>query len=203
MSSVTVDREPLAVADLGFQTVGQVLSHLQRDNNRLVVQVLIDGHEPDSADLPALRQRPLDGHTVYIETADPRRLALDVIEDVCQQLWDADRLKNDAADLLQRNLVAKALEQLGSCIRIWQHAQDCVTKTAELLRIDLAGITVDEQPLPLVLEEFAGQLRSIKSALEQRDFVILGDVLLYETTQTTDDWLSALGSLRAAISGLG
>jgi hypothetical protein len=202
MSCVTVDREPLAVADLGFSTVGQVLSHVQRDNNRLVVQVLIDGQEPDAGELPALRQRPLDGHTLYIETADPRRLALEVIEDVCQQLWEADRLKNDAADLLQKNLVARAMEQLGSCIRIWQHAQDCVTKTAELLRIELATITVDAQPLPLVLEEFAGQLRSIKSALEERDFVILGDVLLYETTQTTDDWLSALGSLRGAIEAI-
>ena len=202
MSSVTVDREPLAVADLGFSTVGQVLSHLQRDNNRLVVQVLIDGQEPDSTALAALRQRPLEGHTVYIETADPRKLALEVIEDVCEQLWEADRLKNDAAELLQKNLVARALEQLGSCIRIWQHAQDCVTKTAELLRIDLATISMDEQPLPVVLEAFAGQLRSIKSALEQRDFVILGDVLLYETTQTTDDWLSALGSLRGAINAL-
>jgi hypothetical protein len=203
MSWVTVDREPLAVADLGLQTVGQVLSHLQRDNNRLVVQMLIDGQEPDSADMPALRQRPVDGHTIYIETADPRKLALEVIDDVCQQLWEADRLKNDAADLLQKNLVAKAMEQLGSCIRIWQHAQDCVSKTAELLRIDLAPVIVDEQPLPLVLEEFAAQLRSIKAALEQRDFVILGDVLLYETTQTTDDWLSALASLRAAINAIG
>ena len=67
MSSVTVDREPLAVADLGFSTVGQVLSHLQRDNNRLVVQVLIDGQEPDGTALAALRQRPLEGHIGFQE----------------------------------------------------------------------------------------------------------------------------------------
>jgi len=46
LMSVTIDREPLAVRELGLQTVGQVLAHVAKDN-RLVVQVLIDGQEPD------------------------------------------------------------------------------------------------------------------------------------------------------------
>ena len=40
--SVTVDDQPLHADELGFTTLGQVLSHLQQ-NNRLVVHVLIDG----------------------------------------------------------------------------------------------------------------------------------------------------------------
>ena len=46
--SVTVDDELLPADEMGLQTVGQVLAHLQKEN-RLVVQVLIDGHEPDLA----------------------------------------------------------------------------------------------------------------------------------------------------------
>ena len=44
--SVTVDHEDLAVDAIGLTTVGQVLSHLQRDN-KLVVNLLIDGSRPD------------------------------------------------------------------------------------------------------------------------------------------------------------
>ena len=40
--AVTVDRNPLAAEEMGMTTVGQVLTHLQRDN-RLVVQLLIGG----------------------------------------------------------------------------------------------------------------------------------------------------------------
>ena len=39
--SVMVDHERLEVEALGLRTVGQVLSHLQKDN-RLVVNLLID-----------------------------------------------------------------------------------------------------------------------------------------------------------------
>jgi hypothetical protein len=197
--SVTVDREPLAVSELGLRTIGQVLSHLRRDD-RLVVHVLIDGQEPDLTDLPSVRQRPLDGHTIFIETARPAELAGQVLDDVSEQLPFAEQLKSEAADLLQRNATPKALEQLGGCIRIWQHAQESLVKTAELLRLALDNVQVHGRPLSSVLADFSGQLRSIKSALEQRDFVSLSDVLLYETAETTSLWLAAIEALRRLVA---
>ena len=68
--SVTVDDVSIPAEKLGLRTVGQLLSHLQRDN-RLIVHVLIDGEEPDLARLPALRQSLLNGHTLFIETTEP------------------------------------------------------------------------------------------------------------------------------------
>ena len=48
-------------------------------------------------------------------------------------------------------------------------------------------------------EAFADQLRSIKTALENRDFVALADALGYEATQTCRQWTSAIQSIRATI----
>jgi len=76
--SVTVDDRPMLAEQLGFTTVGQVLAHLKKEN-RLVVHVLIDGREPDLDRLGQIRQSPLNGHTIYIETAEPRQMALDVL----------------------------------------------------------------------------------------------------------------------------
>src|SRR4051795_9285594 len=90
--SVMVDHERLEVESLGLRTVGQVLSHLQKDN-RLVVNLLIDGREPDLDHLPQVRQSPVTGHTLFIETAEPREMALEVITEVESQLREADRLK--------------------------------------------------------------------------------------------------------------
>src|SRR5438874_1447330 len=166
--SVTVDDQPMHAEQMGLTTVGQLLAYLQKEN-RLVVNVLIDGSEPDLSRLAQVKQSPLLGHTIFIETAEPRAMALDVLEQVEKQLGEADRLRSDAVELLQTNQSIKAMEKLGGCFNIWHHAEESILKTAQLLRIDLSRIVVDEKPFTQILETFGEQLKRIKSALESRD----------------------------------
>jgi hypothetical protein len=196
---VTVDDAPLRTEELGLRTVGQVLAHLQRAN-RLVVHVLIDGREPDLDRLPDVRKSPLQDHNVFIETTDPREMAMGILREVEAQLRDAGRIRNETVDLLQKNQNVRAMEKLSGCFTVWQHAQQSLLGTAQLLKLDLSKVSVDGQPLSELLTEFTTQLREIKSALENRDFVTLGDLLVYETTQTDDRWRAALAELRRIIS---
>jgi hypothetical protein len=196
--SVTVDHERLEVERLGLRTVGQVLSHLQKDN-RLVVNLLIDGQQPDLDRIGAVRQSPLADHTLFIETAEPREMALEVLDEVENQLKEADRLKGEAVDLLQRSGASGAMGKLSGCFSTWHNAHESVVKTAQLLRLNLAEVCVNGSTLAEFLADFTGQLREIKHALENRDFVTVGDVLSYEMTQTTMQWRSALGAVRGLI----
>ena len=197
--SVTVDHENLEVEALGLRTVGQVLSHLQKDN-RLVVNLLIDGREPDFDRLPQVRQSPVNGHTLFIETAEPRQMALEVIDEVASQLREADRLKGEAVELLQKSGGgAKAMERLSGCFSTWHNAQESVVKVARLLRLDLDQVRVGGGSLSDLIAGFSGQLRQVRQALEARDFVTLGDILAYEMTETTAQWRDALGAVRNAI----
>lgn len=197
--SVTVDHQPMAAEKMGLRTVGQLLSHLQRDK-RLVVHVLVDGEEPDLARLSRLRQIPVQGHTIFVETAEPSQMALEVLDAVQEQLQQTDPLKEEATRLLRANQCASAMEKLSGCFSTWQHAQESVLKTAQLLRIDLSAIHAGDQTLTQLLELFTGQLRQIKSALEDRDYVLLCDTLTYEMTQTSTQWQSAIDALRQAIT---
>ena len=200
--SVTVDHELMAaerIEQMGLKTVGQVLSHVQREN-RLVVNLLVDGRPPDLTRLGHLRASPLAGHTLFIETARPQELALDVLDEVDAQLREADRLKGEAVDFLQRNQAAPAMERLSGCFSTWQSAQESLQKTGQLLRIDLTRITVAGRCLAEVMSDFAAQLREIKQAMEHRDFVTLADVLTYEMTETSHHWREALGAMRGAIA---
>jgi hypothetical protein len=196
--SVTVDDHTIAAEELGLTTLGQLLNHLQRDN-RLVVHVLIDGQEPDLARLPVLRQSPLSGHTLFIETTEPRAMAMDVLLEVEHQLVEADRLAGDAVVLLRSNQTVRAMEKLRGCFSTWQHAQESVQKIAKLLRIDLKRIVVDGKPFTDTLACFTQQLRLIKTALENRDFVSLVDTLVYETAETSSHWQAAINSMRSVI----
>jgi hypothetical protein len=183
---------------LGFTTVGQVLAHLKKEN-RLVVHVLIDGREPDLNRLGQIKQSPLDGHTVYIETAEPRQMALDVLQQVEKQLEECERLRADAVDLLHTNQSIKAMEKLSGCFGIWHHAEESVIKTAKLLRIDLERVVVDDKPFTQILDGFTSQLRAVKTALEDRDFVALTDVLAYEMDHTAAQWRAAIDAIRGTI----
>jgi hypothetical protein len=86
---VTVDDQPLAAEELGLETIGQLLAHLQKAN-RLITHVLIDGEEPDLGKLAALKAAPLRGHTLYIETTEPKVMALEVLAAVEAQLLRMD-----------------------------------------------------------------------------------------------------------------
>jgi hypothetical protein len=196
---VVVDDEALEAEKLGLKTVGQVLAHLQREN-RLVVHVLIDGKEPDLARLGTIRQSSLIGHTLYIETAEPRRMAVQVLDEVSHQLEEADRLRSDAVELLQINSQTKAMEKLAGCFTTWAHAEESIRKVAQLLRVDLALIEVDQQPFTNILTNFADQFRNIRNALENRDFIALTDTLAYEATETTRQWKDAVGEMRKIVA---
>src|SRR5918993_2841258 len=161
--SVTIDHVTLLTDDLGLKTIGQVLSHVQT-RNRLVINMLIDGEEPDLDRMSDVRRVPLNGHTLFIETAEPRVMALEVLAEVEDQLGEADRLKGEAVDLLQRNAAVRAMERLSGCFSTWQHAQESLLKTAQLLRIDLARVKIGVETLADVVGGFIGQLREVKQA---------------------------------------
>ena len=197
--AVMVDDKPLPAEQLGLTTVGQLLAHIQR-GNRLVVHLLIDGEEATAGKLAMLRATSLAGHTLYVETAEPRKMALDVLSEIETHLRETDQLRAECVDLLRANNTLKALEKLRGCFSTWQHAQESVLKTAQLLRIDLARIVVDGRPFTDVLRSFSEQLRLIKRSLENRDFVSLIDTLVYETAETSHNWLSAIRSMRSVIA---
>jgi hypothetical protein len=196
--SVTVDDRPLAAENLGLKTVGQVLSHLKRDN-RLIVHVLIDGKEPDLRRFRTIKKYPLSAHTVFIETADPKQMARQFLDEVEAQLTEAERLKSESSKLLGRKQFAPAMEKLGGCFKTWQHAQDSLLKTAQLLRVDPESIKVHGRALTDLIADFTGHVRQIRAALEGRDFATLSDLLADKMSRVVQQWRDAIRCFRGAI----
>jgi hypothetical protein len=192
---VVVDHQPLSVDQLGLRTFGQVLAHLHREN-RIVVRVLVDGQEPEGDRLSGLRQTPTDQHTIFVETAEPRAMVNEVLDEVHAQLDEAERLRADAVDQLLAGNHARAFERLSGCFGRWQHTQESVEKTIQLLRIDASRLSVQDAPLADFLRAFGDRLRMIKESLEDRDFVRLADVLQYELAEFTGKWKLAVEEIR-------
>jgi hypothetical protein len=197
--TVTVDTEVLPAEELGLSTLGDVLCHVSA-RNRLVTQVLIDGQAPSLDHVPLLRGRSLIGHTIFIETHAPDEIAADVLDTIAKQMNDAEAAREKAVDDLHAGSPNKALERLSGCFTVWQAAQQAMGQVAKLLKIDLDRVRVEDVTLAVALTTFAEQLRTIRAALEDRDYVTLADVLTYEVAGTVRQWRDALAQLRAAVS---
>lgn len=191
---VTVDDVSLEVERLGLSTVGEVLSHVAR-GNRLVVQLLLDGSEPDLGEMDTLRSRNLKGCSLFIETVQPLEIARDVLESVKAGIVESDGLRVDAAERFRNGDASGALQKLSGCFATWINAQESVGKVAKLLRLELTRVVVDERTAEQVLAEFAGNLRQLRDGLEARDHVLCCDVLTYDMEKVREDWELLVGAL--------
>ena len=196
--SVTVDQEMLPAQLMGLTTVGQVLAHLKREN-RVIVNVFIDGRAPDLRKIRAIKRSPLAGHDVRIETADPRQIAHQVLDEVEAQLVEVDRLTSESAALLEKKQLAPAVEKLGGCFTAWRHVQEAIFKVAQLRRIDIQTIKVQGRAFTDLIADFAQRLREMRRALDGRDFAALRDLLTGKMDQVADQWRDAIRSFRGVL----
>ena len=196
--SVTVDQAVLPAQQMGLATVGQVLAHLKREN-RVIVNVFIDGQSPDLRKIRAIKRSPLAGHDVRIETADPRQIAHQVLDEVEAQLVEVDRLTSESVALLEKKQLAPAVEKLGGCFTAWRHVQEAIFKVAQLRRIDIQTIKVQGRAFTDLIAEFAQRLREMRLALDGRDFAALRDLLTHKMDQVADQWRDAIRSFRGVI----
>lgn len=196
---VLVDEMPLDTVSLNLRTVGEVLAHVQRDG-RMAVELLWDGTPPDLTIPQAVHARDIGSHQLEVTTADPRELALDAMAAMEQALGEADSARVSATDLLARNEAPAAMSKLASCLTTWHQAQQCILQSARLLKIDLNTIDVGGEPLQAMLEQFSQQLRQIKDALRNQDYVTMSDILTYELDRAGEQWRGAMTSLSCAVA---
>ena len=193
--SVILDQQNFVADTMNWKTIGDVLAHTQRQH-RLVVKILLDGQTPDLTQMPALRQMPLLGRELFIETAAPRDVADEALADALAQLDLADSHQQQAAELLRQDQWAQALQALSPCLAAWHRVQQAMTGAAKLLQIDLAQLQSGGESAATLLSAFARQLNDVKTAVAARDSVMLIDLLCYETTDSTARWRSVIGLMR-------
>ncbi len=194
--ALIIDDAEIDTVALGLSTVGSALSHIAREK-RLVTQLLIDGNTPDLSAMEALRLQPLGERTIFIETASQAELAADALDAMAVETDTAQKLQEEAVELLQKNDTTGALQRLGGCFTIWQSSRETTQKVGELLKIDLDSMLIRNTPLPVVMTKFGEQLRQLRSALEASDYVLLNDMVAYEMVDTAADWRSIVDLMRA------
>ena len=139
-----------------------------------------------------------------LASANPAHLVAQTFQDASEALRTVDLLQQDAAQLLQSDQTAPALERLGEAISIWMSVQQALTMGLQLVQIDPASVRgKDASPLSLddMIGELNAHLRQMHASLQGGDSVALADALMYEMPPVVLQWRELLDSLRAQLAG--
>ena len=191
---VIVDEQSLPAEQLGLTTVGQVLTHLRNDD-RLVITLLIDGKQP--SEIGPARKSPVTNKTLYIETVRSADIARQAIDEAREQLGRTDPLRLGAAEILEKNQISSAMDKLGAYFESL-----AVDPRIGAENLPIAPASTCSAPWSSQNRSLTGlptsppdSVRSNRRSIN-RDFVSLTDQLLYEAPQTCQDWLDVLARLR-------
>lgn len=199
---IHIDDQPSTLTAGSLRELLAAVSHELAPAGRVVVEVRVDG-EPISG--PALDddQPTADTSDIRVYSARPSDLVVGILEEVRTQLAASQEMQQQAADHLQQDDPAKAMDLVRESINGWLQAQQAVGQSAQLLQLDLQSIRVDDQPVMGRMNELIVSLTELKDIVVANDFVALADALQYEWPGITDRWDAALGAIIKHVEGLG
>jgi len=187
-------------------TVGEVIGGL-RDrlsrSGRLVVGIRTDGRDIPQNELEnVLRTRVETFRRLELASVDARSTVIETLRQAAEACVECDQARPLIADLLNEGRTEDAMEHLGECLAAWSSTADAMTKSANLLAIDLAEVEIDGGPLTDWLESIVGQLRQLRDALENGDLVLTADILRYEMGDSQTAWDQAVQAVMKRIETL-
>lgn len=197
---IFVDERLIEGDAAAFGTIEEILMHVQSEHcgpDQLVVGVRGDGHEIPAAAMTDALRRPASTFTrLEITTGSRFQLVEDAMTDASACLAETETACQGVAELLTEGRTVEAIKTLGECLRVWQQVHDAVLKSVEMLRINAEHTDIGAGNLIDAIAQPREILLQVRDALQNRDHVLLADLLRYEFSEVTDKWHSVLGRLR-------
>ena len=191
-----IDNSPVTPALPGDFTLADALAWAtaQLPPGRVITKIELDGLPLEGLALANARPKTVGGRTLSVGTANRKELSLSMLGRMAAMVeWVTPQHKEVAA-LLEKGDSAPAFEKLGRIFASWQQIHDAYASLAKLNGITLGDLPVRELTGEAVLNEFCRQLAEMQTALQNRDLVLLADILQYEMDGAAANWMSLLES---------
>jgi hypothetical protein len=201
---VYVDDNPFAVVGLANKTLREIAQDIRQElapRKRMLVAIYTNGQLVCAADLEAALDSLAGRYErIDFQSAIPQTLAREVLQQARELVSEATPICQQAGEMLSSGQTARAMELLGNCFGVWSQVQESMSRSVDLLGLDLSRMQIEGKKADQLLNEFAAQLRTVKDALENRDYVQLADILQYELQDVAPRWQSLLDQVVAQIS---
>lgn len=191
---IHIDDKPSMITTGSLRQLLAAVSEQLAADGRVVVEVRVDGQPVTGSALDDDAPTAADAD-IRVYSAKPSDLVVGVLEDVRAQLAESQQHQQRAAELLQQDEPAEAMNLVKQSIDGWLQAQQAVGQSAQLMQIDLGAIAVEDQSVMDRMTELIGALNELKDTVVAQDFVGLADALQYEWPEITERWDAALGAI--------
>ena len=197
---IHIDDQPATLPATSMRELLAAVSESLAPSGRVVVEVKVDG---ESITGPALDDdQPTDqASDIRVYSAKPSDLVVGILEEVRSGLAAASEMQQKAADHLQQDEPAQAMDLVKESINAWLQAQQAVGQSAQLLQLDLQAIQVEGQSVIERMNELIASLNELKDIVVANDFVALADALQYEWPDITDRWDGAINAIIKHVEG--
>jgi hypothetical protein len=186
-------------------SVGDILqwARTRVAKGRVLVKIQLGEDVLEGAALTHARRKPLGESTLALTTADQKELSLTMLGKLAALIeWLSPQHKEVAGDL-ERGQTQHALDRLGGIISAWEQIQAAYGNLAKMLGLSLKELPVREMNGEAVLEEFCRQLGEMQTALRNKDFVLLADILQYEMDGAIANWMGLLEATLGVVEPAG
>lgn len=191
---IHIDDQPSTLSAGSMRELLAEVSNELAPSGRVVVEVRVDGLSITGPELDD--DQPTQPESdIRVYSAEPSDLVVGILEEVRTGLADASKMQTQAADHLQQDDPAKAMELVKESINAWLQAQQAVGQSAQLLQLDLQEIKVNGQAVIERMNELIASLTELKDTVVANDFVTLADALQYEWPEITERWDQAIGAI--------
>jgi hypothetical protein len=198
---ILIDDEPYLTEVPRGQTVQQLAQSACRGDDpdqadRIVVSLRCDGEPVPDHQLDEVLQTTVSAfEKLELQTRPLRALLHATLGQASELLEQTAGWAEEAANLLSDGKTSCAMEKLQQVLSSWQEVQDATQLAARALGTQVEELTVSGQRVQETLEPLKLKLRDLRTALQNGDLVLVGDLLRYELEEWFDCWRGVLMQL--------
>ena len=188
---ITIDGQATDEIINGTQTLGQVLEKVKgilQNSGRMIIAIKCNEHILKPEEVESALGRSVEQYeTIDFQTASPAQLARDALQASKELLEQTVQQVNKLVEYLQQSQIPQAMEQMGTTFQALNNIYQGINGCLQLLKVEPESIELSTINAARLFTKITGQLQDIKSALANRDYVQLADLLAYELVPTMNN----------------
>jgi len=195
---VTLDGQRIDHLPQAGASLESLIEHLRGTclGERIVITVSWNGRDLTGSDLTdRLGVAPSGDDQIDLESAQPTEVCALALREVGDQLRVATDALPEIAAGFHAGGAESALGGLSSMLGVWANCQRTLGDASRLLGRDLGEEEFQGERLTTHLEAVANVLRSVREAVQNRDYVLLADLIEYEMPGVCTLWQGAVLAL--------
>jgi prophage DNA circulation protein len=154
----------------------------------VAVEVQLNGQTLAGNALDRYQNESLQDAKLRLYSATPAELATTTLEQARAELQHARQEQIAAAELLQQDNRAEAMQKVSQVIEIWLQSQQVLLQITRLLGLRLDDLHIDDRTVSERTQRILEQIQSLRNVIQAGDTVGLTDALAYEWPEICDQW---------------